>query len=180
MVDNMDILEINNSFFYCFRKELKSGFTYITVFTDKISYFEQIPETGRTILHLLDGSEIKILEDYRNIKAQLFCKSNEDNKLIECITECYTNVKKLSGQVSDFFKKNKTNKLVSVNDLELNVRILNAFAFHGITDVNQLLELGRKKLLKCKNFGYKSLRKLECVLEKEGFLTSENHAYWER
>ena len=67
---------------------------------------------------------------------------------------------------------------MSIEDLELSVRVYNCLKRTGITRVGEVLERlekGRDEMMSIRNFGSKSLRELEAKLIEQNFLTPEGH-----
>lgn len=57
---------------------------------------------------------------------------------------------------------------MDVEDIELSVRSANCLRNAGIRSVRQLVQMTRKEMLECKNFGRKSLDEVEGILREMG------------
>lgn len=64
-------------------------------------------------------------------------------------------------------------EMLTVEELELPTRIVNALLKVGIKDVNELKEAGGRKLSKIKNLGGKSLKTIEAALIEKGIKLEE-------
>lgn len=71
-------------------------------------------------------------------------------------------------ELNEFLGKSPTRKTIRVDDLQLSTRLRRHLLASGITTVQQILELGREKLLDTPGLGPASVGKLSLVLSVSG------------